>query len=70
MSKISVADARSFADLLTNGANAAVAKGQTDFDITGAVEEKYAEAKAAAQAAVDAAPSDGPPAGTPQNAES
>jgi hypothetical protein len=58
VSKISVTDARSFAELLTNGANAAVAKGETDFDITGAVEEKYAEAKAAAQAAIDAAPSD------------
>jgi hypothetical protein len=53
VAKISVADARSFADVLTNGANAAVAKGETEFDLTGAVEEKYAEAKAAAQAAID-----------------
>lgn len=55
MSKISVADAHSFADLLTKGANAATLRGETEFDITGAVEEKYAEARAAAQAAVDAA---------------
>lgn len=56
MSRISVTDARSFATLLTNGANAAEHAGETDFDITDAVEEKFAEAKAAAQAAVDAAP--------------
>ena len=54
MSKISVQDAQSFAALLTNGANQAIANGQTEFDITDAVEEKYAEAKAAAQAAIDA----------------
>lgn len=56
MSRISVTDARSFATLLINGSNAAEQKGETDFDITDAVEEKFAEAKAAAQAAVDAAP--------------
>lgn len=54
MSKISVTDARSFASLLINGSNAAERAGQTDFDITDAVEEKFAEAKAAAQAAIDA----------------
>jgi hypothetical protein len=53
MSKISVEDARSFANVLVTGANNAVAKGETEFDLTEAVEEKYAEAKAAAQAAVD-----------------
>jgi len=58
MSRISNTDARSFATLLINGANAAEQRGESDFDITGAVEEKYAEAKAAAQAAVNEAPDD------------
>lgn len=59
MSKISNVDARSYATLLINGANAAEKAGEDSFDITGAVEEKFAEAKSAAQAAVDAAPDDG-----------
>jgi hypothetical protein len=58
MSRIANTDARSFASLLINGANAAEAKGESSFDISGAVEDKYAEAKAAAQAAVDAAAPD------------
>lgn len=59
MSKISVADARSFAALLTSGADAAQAAGQTEFDLTDAVEAKYQSALAEAQAAVNAAPEPG-----------
>ena len=56
MSKISVADARSFAALLTAGADKAEAAGQTEFDLTSAAEAQYQSALAEAQAAVNDAP--------------
>lgn len=55
MSKISNADARSFAALLTAGADAAEAAGQTEFDLTDAAEAQYQSARAEVQAALDAA---------------
>lgn len=55
MSKISVADARSFAALLTSGADAAEAAGQTEFDLTNAAEAQYESARAEVQAVIDAA---------------
>jgi hypothetical protein len=59
MSKISVADARSFAALLTSGADAAEAAGQTEFDLTGAAEAQFQSALSEAQAAINAAPEAG-----------
>lgn len=56
MSKISVADARSFAALLTSGADAAEAAGQTEFDLTGAAEAQYQSALEEAETAIAATP--------------
>ena len=53
MSKISVADAREFAALLTSGADAAEAAGQTDFDLDAAAEAQYQSARAELQSAIE-----------------
>jgi len=53
MSTISVKDAREFAALLTSGADAAEAAGQSEFDLTAAAEAQYKTARADLQAAID-----------------
>ena len=57
MAKISVADARAFAAVLTAGADAAEAKGESEFDLTEAADSAQNQGLADLSAALDAAKS-------------
>lgn len=53
---IAVSDALSFADLLKTSADTAVAAGQTEFDLTDAVQDKFKAALAEWNAAKSSGP--------------
>ncbi len=53
--KITVADAREFASLLTSGADQAEATGQTEFDLNAAADAKYQAAHDELQSAISQA---------------
>jgi hypothetical protein len=57
MSKISVADAREFAALLTSGASQAETAGETEFDLAKLAEGRYQQARDELQSAINAAKS-------------